>query len=105
MNPTDLIFNVISQMTGGLIADLSTAIIAMVMLSFIAMGFDLCMDVLGSHVQTMTARKQLTGRFTVPKVSGDLRMTRSSGSSSSLSDFTNRPSPVIGSLRMEKDDL
>lgn len=105
MNPTDLIFGAISQMTGGLIADLSTAMIAMVMFGFIAIGFDMLKDVLGGHVQTMTARKQLTGRFTVPKVSGDLRITRSGGSSAPLSDFTNRPSPVIGSLRMEKDDL
>jgi hypothetical protein len=68
MNPIDLIFQSISHLTGGLITDLTTAIVGMVLLSFIAMGFDLVLDVLDSRVQSLAQRKQLTGRLTVPRV-------------------------------------
>lgn len=68
MNPTDMIFNAISQLTGGLIADLSTAIIAMIMLSFIAMGFDYLLDILDNRIKSTIAHKQLTGRYSAPKI-------------------------------------
>jgi len=68
MNPTDIIFQAISNLTGGLITDLTTAIVGIILLSFIAMGFDLILDVLGSRVQSLTQRKKLTGRVTEPRI-------------------------------------
>jgi hypothetical protein len=68
MNPTDLIFQSLSQLTGGLITDLTTVIVGMVLLAFIAMGFDLILDVLDSRVQSFAQRKKLTGRFTEPGI-------------------------------------
>lgn len=117
MNPIDIVFQSISQLTGGLITDLTTAIVGMVLLSFIAMGADLLLDVLGSMVASKMDFKKQTGRFSAPSV-GKLTMESNRSSyevpygfrgmvrkqSTGLSDFTNRPSPVIGSLRMEKDD-
>jgi hypothetical protein len=41
MTPTDLIFQTIGSLTGGLITDLTTAIIGMFTIAFICMGFDL----------------------------------------------------------------
>ncbi len=44
MNPTDLIFSVVSDLTGGLVTDLTTVIIAMVGFGFILMGLDYLKD-------------------------------------------------------------
>jgi hypothetical protein len=45
MNPIDLIFGAISNLTGGLITDLTTAVIGLLTISFIAMGADLIIGV------------------------------------------------------------
>ena len=73
MNPTDIVFQSISQLTGGLITDLTTAIVGMVLLSFIAMGADLLLDVFGSMVASKMDFKKQTGRFSAPSV-GKLSM-------------------------------
>lgn len=44
MNPSDILFQTMSSMTGGLINDLTTAMIAMFTLTFIVMGFDYLKD-------------------------------------------------------------
>ncbi|OGR08229.1 MAG: hypothetical protein A2511_14855 [Deltaproteobacteria bacterium RIFOXYD12_FULL_50_9] len=74
MNPTDIVFQAISQLTGGLITDLTTAIVGMVLLSFIAMGGDLLLNVLDSMIASKFELKKLTGRFSVPTVNGKLTM-------------------------------
>lgn len=71
MNPTDMIFGAISQMTGGLIADLSTAMIAMVMFSFIAIGFDLLLDVLDNKIKVRNDHKKLTGLYSTSEIDND----------------------------------
>ena len=120
MNPTDIIFQSLSHLTGGLITDLTTAIVGMVLLSFIAMGFDLILDVLDSRMQFLAQRKKLTGLLVEPRVSGKLEMQsdRSSyevsygyrgverKSVTGTNDFTHRPvsGPAYGSLCMERED-
>lgn len=54
MNPIELIFQSISNLTGGLITDLTTAIIGLLFLSFLAMAFDHIFFLLDRHV-TRTA--------------------------------------------------
>lgn len=53
MNPIDLIFATVSDLTGGLITDMTTLIVGLITLAFILMGLDLLMEVfnhaLGSH--------------------------------------------------------
>lgn len=41
MNPTDLIFQTVSNLTGGLITDVQTAVIGLVTLGFVVMGVGL----------------------------------------------------------------
>lgn len=41
MNPTDLVFQTVSNLTGGLITDVTTAVIGLVTLGFVVMGVGL----------------------------------------------------------------
>jgi len=105
MNPTDLIFQSLSQLTGGLITDLTTVIVGMVLLAFIAMGFDLILDVLDSRVQSFAQRKKLTGRFTEPGI--DNRYTTNGKLSMGSREVpyygsTHNSGPDLG--RMDDDD-
>lgn len=69
MDPIALVFQAISQMTGGLITDMTTAIIGMVMLSFVAMGADLLLDILGNRIKKAKVdQKKLTGRYSTPGI-------------------------------------
>lgn len=54
--PTDLLFGVISSLTGGLITDLTTAMIAMLSIAFICMGIDYLKDV---FVDSLNSRARL----------------------------------------------
>ena len=45
-DPTQLLFDAISGLTGGIIKDVQTAMIAVLLISFLIMGFDLLKDVL-----------------------------------------------------------
>lgn len=49
MNPIDLVFNSISSLTGGLITDLTTAVIGLLTISFLAFGADLLIGVLAGR--------------------------------------------------------
>jgi len=49
MTPVDLIFSAISNLTGGLITDLTTAVIGLLTISFIAFGADLIFGVLAGR--------------------------------------------------------
>lgn len=55
MNPTDLIFTTVSDLTGGLITDMTTLVIGLITLAFILMGLDLLLAVfnhaLGYHAK------------------------------------------------------
>lgn len=50
MNPLDLIFSTISNLTGGLVNDLTTVIVAMLSISFIVMGFGYLKDLLDDRL-------------------------------------------------------
>ena len=45
MNPTDILFNAVSGLTGGIIHDLQTAMVAVVLILFLMLGGDLLKDV------------------------------------------------------------
>ena len=51
-NPSDIVFQSISNMTGGLINDLTTAIIAMAGIGIILMGFEYLKDCLVDSIHT-----------------------------------------------------
>ena len=55
----NLIFGAISQLTGGLINDLTTAIIGMFVISFIVMGFDYLKNLFENHINKMQTNKHL----------------------------------------------
>ncbi len=46
MNPTDILFTTVSNLTGGLITDMTTLVVGLISLAFILMGLDSLMDVL-----------------------------------------------------------
>ena len=64
----NIIFQAISNLTGGLITDLTTAIVAMIALSFIGMGFDLLLDILDNRIKSHVDKKKLTGRYFTPGI-------------------------------------
>lgn len=74
MNPVDLIFGAISDLTGGLITDLTTVVIGLLTISFIAMGADLIISALASSY----ADSKRTGR--VRSTFEELQKARESGS-------------------------
>jgi len=74
MNPTDILFQSISNLTGGLITDLTTAIVGVVVLAFIGMGIDLLISV----IQTSMCRDRLSGN--VYKANHALQKAKASGS-------------------------
>jgi len=49
-NPSDILFQTISSMTGGLVSDITTAMVAMFAIAFIVIGIDYLKDVFESHV-------------------------------------------------------
>lgn len=55
--PADILFQSISTLTGGLITDLTTALIAMFAITFICMGFDYLKDIFENkiHARQTTA--------------------------------------------------
>lgn len=56
MNPTDIIFQTVSNLTGGLIVDIQTAIIGLVTIGFILMGLDYLKDLLLSTYEGTTVK-------------------------------------------------
>lgn len=50
MTATDILFSAISELTGGLISDLTTAMIGMVVVGFIVMGVDYLKDCFETHI-------------------------------------------------------
>lgn len=50
MQPTDIIFQSVSNLTGGLITDMTTLIVGLVTLAFILMGLDVLVSVLVNDV-------------------------------------------------------
>ena len=54
MNPVDIIFQAASNLTGGIISDMQTAIIGMVVLLFIYLGFNILVGILTPPTQTPT---------------------------------------------------
>lgn len=46
MNPTQILFNSVSGLTGGIVHDLQTAMVAVVAILFVLLGLDLLKDVL-----------------------------------------------------------
>jgi len=59
MSAIQIIFNAVSQLTGGLINDLTTAIIGMVVIGFIAMGIDHIIYVLNGVMDRRSSEKYL----------------------------------------------
>lgn len=53
----NIIFNAVSQLTGGLINDITSMVIGMVVLSFIAMGLDYLKDVLDGVMDRRASNK------------------------------------------------
>jgi len=52
MNLTDILFKTCSDLTGGLVTDIQTAIIAMLVIAFIMMGFDFLKEALEHSMQS-----------------------------------------------------
>jgi hypothetical protein len=50
MNPIDILFQAISDLTGGLIHDLVTVIVAIVCLEFIVLGFEMLLGVINNSI-------------------------------------------------------
>lgn len=55
----NIIFNAVSQLTGGLISDITSMVIGMVVLAFIAMGLDYLKDVLDGVMDHRASNKHL----------------------------------------------
>ena len=49
MNPIDLVFSSITNLTGGLVTDLTSAVIGLLTISFLAFGADLIIGVLAGR--------------------------------------------------------
>lgn len=62
MNPTDIIFQTVSTLTGGLITDMTTLIIGLVTVAFILMGLDLLMDVF-NHAMDNHAKNKARNEY------------------------------------------
>lgn len=64
MQPIDLIFQTVSNLTGGLITDMTTLIVGLVTVAFILMGFDFLMDVLNhamfNHAKNIDKKEKWT---------------------------------------------
>lgn len=60
MDPLEIIFSSLSDLTGGLISDVTSVIVAMVALSIILMGLELIKDALESHMETKGYRESLS---------------------------------------------
>ena len=70
----DILFQSISSLTGGLITDITTAMVGLLCLSFLAMGLDL----LFSLVSNTVGRNHLSGA--VLRANDELQQARNSGS-------------------------
>jgi len=105
MDPINLLFGVASNLTGGLVNDMTTVMIALLTLSFILMGSDILLDLLQDRVD----HYHKTGRFFVPRP-GQLEMERSRKPRRSFYDpgmhteHSVIPGPD-GPLSMENDEL
>lgn len=62
MNPTDIIFQTVSNLTGGLITDMTTLIVGLVTVAFILMGLDLLIDVL-NHAMDNHQKKMARNKY------------------------------------------
>ena len=51
IDPTQCLMSALSTLTGGLVSDMQTLILGMVVLGFIAMGIDYLMDVVGHSIE------------------------------------------------------
>ena len=78
MNPTDVIFQVVSDLTGGLITDLTMVVISIVTLGFIVMGIGLIKNLLlsgsegsGKYEKEDKEEKKLFAEFRDEKRVGD----------------------------------
>lgn len=60
MNALNIIFNAVSQLTGGLISDVTSMIVGMVVLAFIAMGIDHIKDTLDGVMARRASSKYLS---------------------------------------------
>lgn len=59
MNVTDILFSSISNLTGGLITDIQTAMIGLLAVSFLVMGFDYIKDVFEDNVKARNSARAL----------------------------------------------
>ncbi len=50
LQPSDILFQIASNLTGGLVDDLTTAMIAMVTIAFIVFGLDHLKDAFEAHI-------------------------------------------------------
>jgi len=72
----NLVFNAVSQMTGGLITDITSMVTGVIVLGFIAMGLDYLKDVLDGAMYRRSSDKWLSAA----KVAKDSRDTWATGS-------------------------
>lgn len=52
MNPSQVLFNAMSTMTNGLISDSTTLLLGLLVLGFLAMGFDLLLSTMNSSIDS-----------------------------------------------------
>lgn len=57
-DPTQILFDAISGLTGGIIKDVQTAMIAILLIVFLLLGFDLLKDVLFNRYQSRAAQNK-----------------------------------------------
>lgn len=62
MNPTDILFTTVSNLTGGLITDMTTLVVGLITLAFILMGLDLLMDVF-NHAMDNHAKNKARNEY------------------------------------------
>jgi hypothetical protein len=59
LNPVDILFQVASNLTGGLINDVTTALVAMLGIGFICMGIDYLKDVFENHINAANEKHHI----------------------------------------------
>lgn len=79
----NILFQTISSLTGGLITDISTLLVALLALSFVVMGVDYLRDILESTFSEMSLRKQgsSAGR-TANEIDDDIESSRADAKAS-----------------------
>lgn len=70
--PSDILFSTISSMTGGLVTDITTAMIGMLVIGFLLMGLDYLKDVLDDGLSRRSSNNSLEKARSYRKMSDSM---------------------------------